>query len=172
MESILYACLPDDIVVIRVLGRGNHVNSAALRGVLDRTSTRDRCPFFIFDLEKCTAMDSTFLGVLASFALRQQQMRGSKAIAVHLSRQVRESLELLGLKYVLDLRAGEPPGGVDLGSKGARFSAAPAPEIGKVDRIVMMIEAHERLIDIDGENEIKFRGVLQSLRESLDRNNP
>jgi two-component sensor histidine kinase len=43
------------------------------------------------------------------------------------------------------------------------------PEVSKLDRIIMMIEAHERLIDIDSSNEIKFKSVLETLHDSLER---
>ena len=49
------------------------------------------------------------------------------------------------------------------------FSEVQAPEISKLDRILLMLEAHEKLVDVDSENEIKFRGVLKNLRDSLKR---
>lgn len=169
-ESIQYARLPDDIVVVRVSGRGNHQNSLALRQVFEMTSADEKCPRYILDLDKCSTMDSTFLGVVASIGLRQQRVAGSKTVVVNTQPHVRQQLDMLGLKYVLDMRDVSTAPGVEAGKGGEGFAAVPTPEISKVDRIILMIEAHERLIDVNSQNEIKFRGVLQSLRESLDRN--
>jgi two-component sensor histidine kinase len=41
--------------------------------------------------------------------------------------------------------------------------------MSKLDRIRMMIEAHEKLVDVDQGNEIKFQNVLDYLNESLAR---
>lgn len=172
-ESILYAQLPDDIVVIQVRGKGNHQNSVSLREAIKLTSAPERSPRYIFDLEKCETMDSTFMGVMASVALQQQRQAGGKPVALNMNAHVRELLNTLGLKYVLDMRDGagaaQPINELKGELKEDRFEAAPHPTLDKINRIVMMIEAHEKLIDIDGENEVKFKGVLQSLRDSLKR---
>lgn len=169
MESILYARLPEEIVVIRVSGKGNHQNSLALRRVVELTSEGDRCPQYVFDLEKCSTMDSTFMGVLASIGLRQHRVTGSKSAVVNVTAHVEELLNLLGLKYILDIRKPPDEGEAGLPESRRAFSAVEAPDLGKLDRIAMMIEAHERLIDVDGQNEARFRGVLQNLRDSLER---
>ena len=93
-ESIVYARLPDNIAVIRVIGRGNHINAVTLRSLLDQLAPGERCPSFVFDLERCTAMDSTFLGVMATYALRQRKALKTKTIVVNLTEHVRESLEM------------------------------------------------------------------------------
>lgn len=170
MEAIQYANLPDDIVVIRVSGKGNHQNSVALRQAFEITSTTDHCPRYIMDLDKCSTMDSTFMGVLASIGLRQQRTSKSKTIVVNAGSHVKQQLDLLGLKFILDMRDMSENRAMEIVKSGGSFSGVQAPEISKIDRIVLMIEAHERLIDVDSQNEVKFRGVLQTLRDSLDRN--
>jgi anti-anti-sigma factor len=169
MECIQYATLPDDIVVIRVAGRANYQNSLALREVFEKTSTDKQSPQFIFDLEHCSSMDSTFMGVVASIGLHQRRLRGSKASMLNVNPHVRELLDLLGLKFLLEIRDLEADGKGRAALPDARYSAVPAPDISKLDRIIMMIEAHERLIDVDNQNEVKFRNVLETLHDSLER---
>lgn len=169
MESIQYARMPEDIIVVRISGKGNHQNSLALRQVFELTSSVERCPQYILDLDKCTTMDSTFMGVVASIGLRQQRTVGTKTIVVNTCPHVKEQLDLLGLKYILDMRDISSSQGMEVVKPSDSFAQIQAPEVSKVDRIVLMIEAHERLIDVDNQNEVKFRGVLQSLRDSLDR---
>jgi anti-sigma B factor antagonist len=74
MECIQYASLPEDIVVIRVSGRANYQNSLALRQVFERTSSEAASPLYVFDLEHCDSMDSTFMGVVASIGLHQRRL--------------------------------------------------------------------------------------------------
>ena len=168
MESILYARLPDDIVVIRVCGKGNHTNSVALRKVFDMTSDSRHCGRYIFDLAKCTTMDSTFMGVMASIALSQKRLDRSHCVAVNMAPRTLDQLETLGLHYVIEMRRGATEPTVEIETQAARFNAVDSPPMNKLNRIVMMIEAHEKLIDVDGGNEVKFRGVLQNLRQSLE----
>lgn len=164
MESILYARLPDDIVVIRVLGKGNHLNSVALDEAYSRTSASGERPRYVFDLERCEGMDSTFMGVIARIALDQRGRTGTLPAVANMNDHVRSLLDTLGLRYILDLSSGHG----DLGADPAFSEIAPR-ELDKVARIVLMIEAHEKLIDVDSGNEVKFKGVLHTLRESLDR---
>jgi anti-sigma B factor antagonist len=168
-ESILYARLPDDLIVVRIAGKGNHQNSLALREVMNLTTGAEGSPTYIFDLEKCTTMDSTFMGVLASLALRQQRSLGTRPIVVNINDHVRDLLNNLGLKYILEMRRGRAPETDGDPLKVADYSSVEAPMVDKINRIILMIEAHEKLIDLQSENEVQFKGVLQSLRESLDR---
>lgn len=168
MESILYAQFPDDIVVVRVQGKGNHLNVSALREVERRTSEPGRKPRYVFDLERCETMDSTFMGILASLAEIQAERTGTMADVVNMNDHVRGLLNTLGLKFVLKMHAGHGPDAAAACPTEALEKVEPPP-LDKVERIVMMIEAHEKLVDVDSGNEVKFKGVLQNLRESLDR---
>ncbi|MCL5269174.1 MAG: STAS domain-containing protein [bacterium] len=163
-EALEYARIPEGIVVIRVNGKGNHQNSVCLRRIFELTRADN--PRYIIDLDHCVTMDSTFMGTMASIALHQKSTTASLPIVTNIKDHVRRLLETLGLKYLLDMRAGDP-----MREQLAQtpFQPAETPEPSKLDRIVMMIEAHERLLDVDSENEIKFEGVLKSLRDSLQR---
>ena len=161
-DPIQYACLKDGIVIIRVNGKGTHLSSPSLRLVFERTRHGGPAPRYILDLENCTTMDSTFMGTLASIGLHQRQQSGTAAVVTNLNEHVRHLLNTLGLKYILDMRKDHA-----VSSRNEQFTSAPAPEPTRLQRILLMIEAHERLVDLDTENEIKFEGVLNSLRESL-----
>lgn len=155
-------------MIIRVVGKGTHLESVALRHVFELTRDRADAVHYIVDLEFCATMDSTFMGTLASIALHQRQKDGSAMIALNVNDHVRRLLDMLGLKYILNIRKSNHDALTEA-AEGKRFTPANAPEISKLDRIVMMIEAHERLVDVDSNNEIKFEGVLKGLRQSLDR---
>jgi anti-anti-sigma factor len=164
-EPIQFARLSDGIIVIRVVGKGTHLQSPALRHVFEQTRDSVPPPRYVIDLAECSSMDSTFMGTLASIGLFQRNRAGSSTILVNISEHVRHLLNTLGLKHILELRAhGE---GSPLSPE--EFTPATAPQINALDRIVMMIEAHEQLLDINSQNEVKFEGVLKSLRQSLER---
>ena len=166
-EFIQFARLSDGIVIVRVQGKGTHLQSPSLRHVFEMTRNLVPEPRYIVDLAGCTTMDSTFLGTLASIGLHQRKQLGSATVVTNIQDHVRNLLHLLGLHHILELR-GIPQGGASA-AKNGDFEEAPNPEISKVDRLVMMIEAHENLIDLDTQNEVRFEGVLRSLRDSLER---
>jgi anti-anti-sigma factor len=166
-EPVQYAQTCDGIVVVRVLGKGTHLQSPNLRYIFEITKGNDPPPRYILDLAGCTTMDSTFMGTIASIALHQRKAIGIAVVVVNSSDHVRKLMETLGLKFIVDLRRGT--GGLPGELNKSEFQPAAAPAIDPVERMIMMIEAHEKLVDCDSDNEIKFEGVLKSLRESLDR---
>lgn len=164
-DPIQFARLADGIIVIRVNGKGTHVVSPSLCYVFDTTRDQTPPPRYIIDLDNCTTMDSTFMGTLASIGLFQRRATGTSVIVINIQDHVRHLLNTLGLKYVLDMRKDH----VEMRQAESQMTAAPQPALTTVQRICMMLEAHERLVDIDSENEVKFEGVLKSLRDSLNR---
>lgn len=165
---ISFACPAEGIVVLRVRGRGDHHHGPALRHAAEMAAPSGRSPQFVLDLEDCSHMDSTFMGILASIALKQRRDLDCLMTVVNSGAHVRQQLELLGLKFILDIRGGARGASSVPGEPGA-FRAVEPPPQERIDRIVMMIEAHQGLIDLDKGNEVKFKGVLRSLQESLER---
>lgn len=155
------------MVVVRVNGRATFKVSPSLRHIFDTVRDREPPPRFIFDLDHCTTMDSTFMGTLASIGIHQRRRHGNCPIVTNIHPHVRQLLNGLGLKYILDMRAEDRDGAPPVSD--ADFEKPDAPEPAPIDRILMMIEAHEKLMDLDSENEVKFEGVLKSLRDSLNR---
>lgn len=167
-EPVEYAILPEcGVVIVRVNGRATFKTSPNLRHVFEKTRDQDPPPRYVFDLDNCTTMDSTFMGTLASIGIHQRRHHGLNPIVTNIQPHVRQLLAGLGLKYILDMRSDEDGGPPEPSAD--QFQGAEAPEQSMLDRILMMIEAHEKLVDVDSENEVKFEGVLQSLRESLKR---
>lgn len=159
---IQYAKMHDGIVVVRVNGKGTFLQSPALAYVFDQTRYQTPQVRYIFDLAECSMMDSTFMGTLAKIAMFQRSKTGTPVIVVNLQDHMRHLLTTLGLHFALDMRDGQTQ------PLPATYTPANAPEITSMDRIIMMIEAHETLVEVDSHNEVKFEGVLQDLRDSLE----
>ena len=164
-ETIYFARPSADIVVFRIDGRGSHLNSPALQQVAEACLKENPQTRFVFDLKGCPTMDSTFMGALAGITIRQQRNNCGTSTVVNLGPQNLRLLEVLGLMHILDIRKepGESP------AEHAEFEQSAAPELSKLDRTVHMIQAHEQLISLEGDNEVKFEGVLESLKQSLER---
>jgi 3-isopropylmalate dehydratase small subunit/anti-anti-sigma regulatory factor len=115
-----------DPVVIRIEGRACFLNSACLRDFVNQMLKSGKTRFVI-DFLRCTSMDSTFLGVLAGFALelRKTTPKGS----LILTRMGQRNLELirnLGLHKLLTVDSSESGTSTDERAT-RRWSAATAP---------------------------------------------
>lgn len=168
-DTISFATLPDQIVVIRVSGRGSFHNSVEMRRLAEAMGQRPgvSSPRFVIDLIECITMDSTFMGVLASMGLCQLKALGEKMVITNANEQNMRLLKTLGLSQFMTVREfqAEAPEGV----KDGDFRCLATEEVSRTDRIVHMIEAHQELCDVDPSNNLRFESVLKYLHDSLER---
>lgn len=154
------------VAIVRVVGRGTFLNSVPLAQFADHFQA---CPGdqhkFIVDLTECPTMDSTFMGTLAKITIRQTQQNNGKLIICNANDHNRRLLKTLGLSHVMDLRLKSPD---ELSQEPLQLHPAEAHPMSRLDRICHMIEAHENLVDLETENEIRFSNVLKYLRQSLE----
>jgi anti-sigma B factor antagonist len=167
-EPVQLARVGERLFVIRIDGRGSFQNCGGLKQFLDRQLDAAPDTELIVDLQECTSMDSTFMGVLAGAGLRQRQTGRGRLVITNLKPHTAKLLKTLGLTHFLDVRLDGPT--PSAAAKAENFQTLPeVPPMSRLERIRMMIEAHERLVDIDKGNEVKFQGVLTYLAESLQK---
>ncbi|MBN1516693.1 STAS domain-containing protein [Candidatus Sumerlaeota bacterium] len=162
-NNVEYAELNDDIIVIRVQGRGTFNNSMALEKLDKLYQNENRDVRYIFDLEQCSYMDSTFMGVLALLGNKQMRRGMGKVSVMNLNQHTLKLLSTLGLNQILDCH--QDTGGQDLPED--EFQAAQVPETDKYNQIVHILEAHRGLADLDPNNKLRFENVLTYLEKSL-----
>jgi len=163
--QILYAQPAEDVVVVRVVGRGNFDLSPRLKQIFEAFDQPDWTPHFILDVAKCPSLDSTFMGVIAQMALRQLALQQDRLQVLNANPNTSTQLEKLGLGYLLDIR--EDSGRATVADED--FHNARSHSQSRVDRIVHMIESHRNLIEAHSQNEEEFRSVLNSLKASLEK---
>lgn len=165
-DSIAFAVLPENIVVIRVTGRGSFQNSMELRKVADAMFARPagQATRFIFDLGECVTMDSTFMGVLASIGLKQLRSTGEKLTTLNTNPQNVRLLSTLGLSQFIVVREADDS---QKQLTEEDFQSMIREDASRRERIVHMIEAHRQLCDADPSNNLKFESVLKYLEDSL-----
>ncbi len=153
-----------DPVVIRIEGRACFLNSACLRDFVTQMVKAGKRRFVI-DFLRCTSMDSTFLGVLAGFALelRKASPKGS----VVLTRMGQRNLELvrnLGLHKLLTVDASDSPVGGD-----DRVAPLACSDRNELDTARLVLEAHENLVSADEDNRRKFQDVLVFMKNRVEQ---
>jgi anti-anti-sigma regulatory factor len=153
---------------VRVEGKGSFLNSGSLkefaREMLDRGYRE-----FVMDLADCAMMDSTFMGTMASVALRLKELGRGHLHVIHCGNRSRELLSGLGLDQIFDIHADGTAApeceALERASDGSRQDR-------KQQQTQTMLEAHEALCEAAPENLFRFKDVLDYLKQDLHHETP
>jgi anti-sigma B factor antagonist len=151
-------------VWIKVEGKGSFLNSGSLkefaREMVDRGYRQ-----FIVDLEKCSMMDSTFMGTMAGVALRLKELGRGHLHIVHCGGRSQELLSGLGLDQIFSIRNNGMIAPECESLPGSETAASPGDR--KKAQAETMLEAHEALCEAVPENLLRFKDVLEYLKQDL-----
>ena len=169
VDSSIQVGLCGQTVWVKVEGKGSFLNSENLKefacGMLDHGYRE-----FVVDLADCVTMDSTFMGTMAKVALRLKELGRGHFHIVHCGSRNQELLSGLGLDGIFDIDAngGSPP---ECGTL-EQTLAEQSPDERKKKQTETMLEAHEALCEAAPENVLRFKGVLDFLRQELHYDAP
>ncbi len=126
---------------------------------------------FVFDLQDCVMMDSTFMGTMAGMALRLKELGQGQLHVIHCGERSHDLLSGLGLDQIFDMRAnGEAaPECETLAKVDDEDEKAAA---AKREQASTMLEAHEALCAARPENLTRFKDVLEYLKQDLQHESP
>ena len=164
MQSSIQVGVNGPAVWVRVEGKGSFLNSGNLKEFAQEMVNRGYREFVI-DLENCAMMDSTFMGTMAGVALRLKELGHGHLHVVHCGTRSRELLSGLGLDQIFSIHG----------------NGATAPECESLQREAennrveeqkreqahTMLEAHEALCQAVPENFLRFKDVLDYLKQDL-----
>ena len=151
----------DGGILIKVSGRANFESAVPLREAADGM---DASGWVCFDMSDCTAMDSTFMGVMTMIGLKKVR-GGRKAGLAAASEKVQGLLRGLGVLKIFDTEVQIPAG------EGGDGEAAAAPaDAAAAARTVL--EAHRTLVEAEPANEAQFRDVIAFAEEDVRRLEP
>jgi len=177
MSKILVA-RSADLGFIKVVGRGSFQNSGCLKAFYLQL-LKDGVRRFVVDLEACTYLDSTFLGILLGLGLKLREVGPGLLHILNASPRNLELLKNLGLDRLISIEGGDvAAGGFRGGLNGAapgiikavsedRLEEMPCPVPTKAEAAPTILEAHENLMQFDPRNVPKFKDVVEFLREDL-----
>ena len=151
-------------VHVKVEGKGSFQNSPALKEfskeMLDRGSRN-----FVVDLNRCSVMDSTFMGTLAGIALRLREFGNGRLVVRNANERNSDLLKNLGLNNLFEIESKVPALGTENDVEAAPLE--PTHAMDRSDQATCMIEAHEALVDAEPENRARFKDVLEYLKQDL-----
>ena len=149
----------DGITFIRVKGNASFVCAPPLRELAKKLASE---PFsgLKIDLEECTWMDSTFMGMLAMLGLNAKK-KSVPAEIWNASEQNEKLLCGLGLKKVFAF---------ENGTFGVADDTAAASNVTTAENNARnVLDAHRTLMDIDISNVQKFEKVVEYVKKDIDR---
>jgi anti-sigma B factor antagonist len=161
----LMVAVCDQMVCIKINGRGDFNLSLDLRKLIDELRLRGYCRF-IFELRDCLMMDSTFLGILSGEALKScngSQAQGAALELMNPNPRIAEVLENLGVAHLFKITQcpEAPPVNYE--------PLAQAEDKSKIDVTRTCLEAHQTLMGLHAENVLRFKDVAEFLAQDLKR---
>jgi anti-sigma B factor antagonist len=149
---------------VKVVGRGSFQNSGCLKAFYQQL-LKESVKRFVVDLDACTYLDSTFLGILLGLGLQLKNAGNGLLHILNASPRNLELLRNLGLDRLIHIDGrsnGEMNG---LSDKDLHEVHCPVPT--KEEAAPTILEAHENLMEFDPRNVPKFKDVVEFLREDL-----
>jgi anti-sigma B factor antagonist len=168
-DSNLSVWVGDQFVCIRIAGRASFTSSVDFKTLVNRL-WQQGSHRFVLDLTRCTLMDSTFLGILASLGLKFSQNHGPVGVAtIELFKpnaRITDLLDSLGVAHFFKVLDGAPPATDQLTALEPTSVSTPSDK-----RVVSQtcLEAHQFLMEINPANVAKFKDVARFLQEDLAR---
>jgi anti-sigma B factor antagonist len=148
---------------VKVVGRGSFQNSGCFKAFYQQL-LKEKVDRFVIDLEACTYLDSTFLGILLGLGLKLRAAGNGLLHILNASQRNVELLKNLGLDRLIniDTKRAELNGVTH-----QKLEEIDCPIATKAEAGPTILEAHENLMAFDPRNVPKFKDVVEFLREDL-----
>lgn len=163
-SAILKVAVFNQIACIKISGKANFTAGPDLNKLVTELWAHNYHQF-IFDLTDCLAMDSTFFGALSGLGLKfygNGNGDGCKIELVNPSPRLAEDLDNLGVAHLFKITERSEP----LCDK---FEPLVCMDVKPAEITRTCLKAHQTLIDINPDNERKFKDVTTYLAENLKR---
>jgi len=156
----------DDPVIVKICGKASFLNSAPVKELFDKMVEQGKSRYII-DFEKCSGMDSTFLGILAGLGIKMinSEPKGS-VVLCRLGPRNLELIENLGLHRLLKVDKGEVDSRFPDNGNLQQLEAKEKPV--EIENARLVLQAHENLVEIDASNKTKFQDVISYLRNQVE----
>jgi anti-anti-sigma factor len=144
----------DGLVIIKMCGLGNMNAALTIRDFID-DCLHMPCKVVMLDLDRCTGMDSTFMGTLVSVS---GKLREGKAVfdICNVTDECMKLFDMLGVSQILDIENTHDFPEIEY----TRIMPLP----GEPKRRIQLIKhAHECLIEADERNKERFGEFIKSL---------
>jgi len=167
-QDSLTAAYIDQTAVIRVEGRGSFRIGPPMKQFIHQVVESKSASRILIDMSDCIGMDSTFMGVLAGLSYFIKDKPGVSLKLINLSGKNQNLLITLGVDRVVDYSLSATSGEETLvAGQGKNLQPLEAGFADKLDAAKATLEAHETLANINSENQVRFKSVLELLQNDV-----
>jgi anti-anti-sigma regulatory factor len=164
----LTAAYIDQTAVIRVEGRGSFRIGSPMKQFVHQVVESGAVNRILIDMSDCIGMDSTFMGVLAGLSGFIKEKPDVSLKLINLSEKNQNLLITLGVDRVVDYSLSATDGEETLvAGQGGNLQPLEAGFSDKLEAAKTTLEAHETLANINPENQVRFRSVLELLQSDV-----
>jgi len=166
-QPIISSAQFDGFFWIKCSGRGSFANSPQFKQIADQRIASGE-HVVVLDLADCSAMDSTFMGVIAGIA-RQVIPGGGKVQVISGGERIRDLLAGLGLDSILEI---DPPDALWLNAI-EDYRSRLQPPVGSNDKernAQLILDAHLELSQLNEQNANQFKSVIELFNEEVKKN--
>jgi anti-anti-sigma regulatory factor len=146
----------ENAYIISAVGRANFEYAVPIRELVNSNEGRKNIRV---DLKECTAMDSTFMGVLSMGGLKAAD-NGSAFEIYNASETLKRSLADLGVDELFTFHEGSP---------GESEAAARKKCDDMLTTAETVEEAHRKLVEADSANAERFKDVIKYAAADVER---
>lgn len=170
VQSQILAATADNCTLVAVIGPATFKLAPAFKQATQAARLAGSS-LIVADMAACRAMDSTFMGALASLGIALQSPETTRFALINLNPNAVALLNGLGLDRILKgYPAGALPAGIgDLSHLVQSLKPVETAAPGAREMAALMYDAHETLARVDPENLQRFKDVLAFLRQDLQR---
>ena len=164
----LTAAYAEGTAIIRVEGRGSFKISPPLKQFIHKVIDEKSAKKVLIEMSQCTGMDSTFMGLIAGIACYLKSRPGVTFELINLSERNKKLLVTLGVDRVVNysMSATEEQNAL-LKRLSASARSVEVEQNSKLEAAKTTLEAHTTLVDINPDNLIKFKSVLEYLQNDV-----
>ncbi len=164
----LCAAYVDHTVVIRVQGRGSFKISPPMKQFIHKVINDNSTDNVLVEMSHCTGMDSTFMGVVAGIACYIKKKPEVSFQLINLSEKNQKLLTTLGVDRVVDYSRSTTEQQQALLNQLQSISQPLEADLSdKLETAKTTLEAHETLVNINPDNLVKFKSVLEYLQDDV-----
>lgn len=160
----------EQFACVKIVGRASFSSSLDFKTLLNELCQKGYS-YFVLDLSGCSLMDSTFLGLLAGFGLKllrsenDQPQPGIELL--NPNARIVDLLESLGVLHLFEITQGSLVVPENTQTQERESVCASKAELSRA-----CLEAHRTLMEINPENEGRFKDLTRFLAEDMKKVKP
>jgi len=157
-HTILFA-EQDHTWFVRLMGEIRYPAGSEIRSLTSRLYTNKQVKHVVVDLNQTTYIDSTNLGLLARFGQTLLKLHNNKLTMLSSRHDINVFLDSMGFNHVAIIIHNTK-------HLTAELKEMPEIPIPDKERLNVLIDAHQSLINMDHRNKPKFKNLIDLLKKS------